>query len=276
VPENVNDPADNQPDFASRRARAYQVYYEHMPLRAEQFPVGADLKLYRRRKLGGLVNMYVLDTRQYRSHRAPANCDLATRVDGYCPEGLDPARTITGQAQQKWLINGLSRSNANWNLLANQVPFAPNDTNNDPAIVTLGGEKWDGYAAGRQQVLDAIAARGLGNTIVITGDVHTNFVRNVPPDYIHLDAEPVGTEFIGTSISTGGDRTISTVFGGDTNNPHLRFANNHHGYVRCTATPDLWQADYRVVPSVIEVDDGGVSTVASFVVEKGRAGALQV
>ena len=276
VPENVNDPADNQPDFASRRARAYQVYYEHMPLRAEQFPVGADLQLYRRLRLGSMINVYVLDTRQYRSHRAPANCDLTERVDGYCPEGLDPTRTITGAAQQKWLINGLSRSNANWNLLANQVPFAPNDSNNDPAIVTLGGEKWDGYAAGRQEVLDAIAARGLGNTIVITGDVHVNFVRNVPPDYIHLDAEPIATEFVGTSISTGGDRTISTVFGGNANNPHLRFNNNHHGYVRCTATPDLWQADYRVVPTVIQPDDGGVSTLASFVVEKGRAGALQV
>jgi len=274
VPENVNDPADNQPDFASRRARAYQVYYEHMPLRAEQFPVGADLQLYRRLKLGSLINVYVLDTRQYRSHRAPANCDLTERVDGYCPEGLDPTRTITGAAQQQWLIKGLSRSNANWNLLANQVPFAPNDTNSDPAIVTLGGEKWDGYAAGRQEVLDAIAARGLGNTVVITGDVHANFVRNVPPDYIHLDAEPIATEFVGTSISTAGDRTISTVFGGNTNNPHLRLSDNHHGYVRCKATRHLWQADYRVVPTVATPDDGGVSTLASFVVEKGRAGAL--
>ena len=43
-----------------------------------------------------------------------------------------------------------------WNLLANQVPFAPNDTNADPLIKTHGGEKWDGYPAGRQKVLDAI------------------------------------------------------------------------------------------------------------------------
>ena len=117
------------------------------------------------------------------------------------------------------------------------------------------------------------AAR-LGNTVVITGDVHANFVRNVPPDHVHLDAEPVATEFIGTSISTGGDRTLSTVFGADANNPHLQFSDNHHGYVRCTVTPDQWRSDYRVVPSVIEPVDGGVSTLASFVVEKGRAGAI--
>ena len=40
IPENAADPADNLPDFASRRARAYQAYYEHMPLRAAQLPVG--------------------------------------------------------------------------------------------------------------------------------------------------------------------------------------------------------------------------------------------
>jgi len=84
----------------------------------------------------------------------------------------------------------------------------------------------------------------------------------------------VATEFVGTSVTTGGDRTLSTVFGNNANNPHLQFSDNHHGYVRCTVTPRLWRADYRVVPSVIDAADGGVSTIASFVVEKGRAGAL--
>jgi alkaline phosphatase D len=276
TPENPADPTDNLPDFASRRARAYQVYYEHMPLRAAQIPTGPDMQLYRHLSFGELLSVQVLDTRQYRSHRAPATCALAERVDGYCPSALDPSRTIAGAAQDAWLINGLTQSTARWNLLANQVPFAPNDTNADPLIKTLGGEKWDGYPAGRQKVLDAIAARGLGNTIVITGDVHVNFVRNVPPNHIQLDAEPIATEFIGTSISSGGDRTLATTFGGNANNPHLRLTDNHHGYVRCTVTPQLWRSDYRVVPSVVQADDGGVSTLASFVVEQGKAGAQQI
>jgi alkaline phosphatase D len=248
APENPADPADNQPDFASRRARAYQTYYEHMPLRAAQFPVGPFLTLYRRLEFGDMLSVNVLDTRQYRSHRAPANCLLTERVDGYCPGALDPTRTIEGQEQQSWLLDGLARSTARWNMLANQVPFAPNDTNANPLIRTFGGEKWDGYPADRQAVVDLIAARGLVNTIVITGDVHQNFVRNVPPDHVRLGAEPVATEFVGTSISSGGDRTLTTVFGGNANNPHLRFSDTHHGYVRCTLTPDLWRSDYRVVP----------------------------
>ena len=265
------DPAD-QAIFAERRARAYQVYYEHMPLRAAQVPSGPNLQLYRRLAFGDLVQVNVLDTRQYRSHRAPANCALVERVNGYCPTALDVTRTIQGVQQRNWLIDGLGHSTASWNLLANQVPFAPNDTNANPDIRTFGGEKWDGYPFDRQEVLNFIAARGLRNTIVITGDVHVNFVRNVPPDYIHLDAEPVATEFIGTSVSSGGDRTLSTVYGGNVNNPHLRFSDNHHGYVRCVLTPQLWRSDYRVVPTVL-AQDAPISTLASFVVEQGQAGA---
>jgi alkaline phosphatase D len=274
-PENPADPADNQPDFASRRARAYQTYYEHMPLRAAQLPTGPSLQLYRRLAFGNLLSMNVLDTRQYRSHRAPATCALTDRIDGYCPTALDPTRTIEGLAQQAWLLEGLGSATASWNVLANQVPFAPNDTNSDPAIRTFGGEKWDGYPVDRQQILDLLRTRRLTNTVVITGDVHQNFVRNVPPNHIQLDAEPVATEFIGTSISSGGDRTLTTVFGGNANNPHLRFMDNHHGYVRCQVTNNLWRTDYRIVPTVIQPDDGGVSTLATFVVEQGQAGAVQ-
>src|SRR5262245_313334 len=226
------------------------------------------MQLYRRLSFGNLLLVNVLDTRQYRSARAPATCAQSARIDGYCPSALDPTRTIEGPAQQAWLLDGLGKSTASWNLLANQVPFAPVDTNADPLIRNFGGEKWDGYPLDRKKVLDFLAQRNLVNTIVVTGDVHQNFVRNVPPDYIRLDAEPVATEFIGTSVSTAGDRTLLTVFGGNVNNPHLRFTDNHHGYVRCTMTSNLWRTDYRVIPSVISGDDGGVSTLASFVVEK--------
>ena len=159
LPENPADPADNQPDFAARRARAYQVYYEHMPLRAAQLPAGPFLQLYRRVTFGDLLSMHVLDTRQYRSKRAPAGCAAADRMYGFCPDALDPTRTIEGEAQQAWLLDGLASSTASWNVLANQVPFAPNDTNADPLVRNFGGEKWDGYPLDRQKVLDFIAGR---------------------------------------------------------------------------------------------------------------------
>src|SRR5688572_4753375 len=108
-------------------------------------------------------------------HAAGARCDRYCRVSSTLTDSISP------NCSRRY--DGLARSTARWYLLANQVPFAPNDTNADPTIRTFGGEKWDSYPADRQAVLDLIDARNLTNTVVITGDVHQNFVRNVPPDY---------------------------------------------------------------------------------------------
>ena len=72
------------------------------------------------------------------------------------------------------------------------------------------------------------------NPIVITGDAHVHSVRNVPPNFESFDGTPVATEFMGTSISIDGDSawpTITTIFGGDTENPHRLFQTNQRGYV---------------------------------------------
>jgi alkaline phosphatase D len=52
---------------AVRRAAAYQAYYETMPLRASALPSGSHMRLYRRLQFGNLIDLSVLDTRQWRS-----------------------------------------------------------------------------------------------------------------------------------------------------------------------------------------------------------------
>ena len=134
------------------------------------------------------------------------------------------------------------------------------------------GDNWDGYVAERQQLLDWIVARRTPNPIVITGDSHQNWLRNVPPNSDEFDAPPVATEFMGTSITSGGDPPApATSYGGDTQNPHIVFRNNNRGYVRCTVTPEAWTSEYRTVPTVMQ---RGVpaSTLAAFTVEDGRPG----
>jgi phosphodiesterase/alkaline phosphatase D-like protein len=82
---------------------------------------------------------------------------------------------------------------------------------------------WDGYVAERQVLLDWMVEKRTPNPIVITGDSHNNWVRNVPPDITNFDAPPVATEFMGTSISTNGDPgTGRFVRIGDAQNPHPR------------------------------------------------------
>lgn len=269
-----NDYADEIPQddvppevFLLRRAAAYQAYYEHMPLRRSSFPRGPDIPLYRRIHIGGLAEFNVLDTRQYRSDQPCARV-----VQLPCPAVFDPRRTILGDPQESWLLDGLAGSSATWKVLANQVPVAPVDRVEGPDV-GFNMDKWNGYVADRERLLGFIRDRRIANPVVITGDAHRNWLAELKGDLRDASSESLGVEFVGTSISSGGD-------GADTNprgeallrdNPHVKFYNEQRGYVRCTLTPRQWRSDYRVVPFVTR-PGAPVGTRASFVMEAGRPG----
>ncbi|MDQ3630546.1 MAG: alkaline phosphatase D family protein [Actinomycetota bacterium] len=183
---------DARPDFVKRLVAASQAYYEHLPLRASAKPSGPNMQLYRRAKFGDLAEFEVLDTRQYRSDVARCGGDPT------CPEARDPARTMLGDEQERWLLDGLAASGARWNVIANQVPLREQ-------INKVGGDKWDGYLAQRERLLSFLAEREPSNPVVVTGDAHYNEVADLLADFEDPASEIVGTEFIGTSISTGGD-----------------------------------------------------------------------
>jgi alkaline phosphatase D len=273
----IDDPDEPLENVAARRAAAYLAYWEHAPLARARKPVGKDMLLYRRIDWGSLAQFHVLDTRQYRSNQMAEQCAAAQRdrESGYCPEQLDPARVMLGTQQREWLLKNLGGSNASWNVLANQVPFAPDDFTLLLDRRAFRPDRWDGYVAERQRVLDFIAERGLRNVVAITGDSHVNAVRNVPPDFRSMDGTPVATEFVGTSISTNGDTTPNTKDGGDPNNPHHLFYNDSRGYVIVDADPQHWTSTFRVVDS-ITVPQAPVSTIATFAVEQGMAGAYRL
>ncbi len=93
-----------------------------MPLRRSSVPQGPDMLLYRRVAYGNLAEFNVLDTRQYRDDQAAGD-----GTDPPNPEQQDPARTLTGAAQEKWLLDGLSSSSRTWNVLVQQVFMAQRD-----------------------------------------------------------------------------------------------------------------------------------------------------
>ena len=149
----------------------------------------------------------MLDGRQYRSDQ-PLGCTAAQRdPSGHCPDDLNPARTMLGAEQRDWLLEDLATTKARWNVLAQQTGFAPFNRATDGVTRNFGtgADSWDGYVAERQQILDWVVEHGTPNPVVLTGDTHQNWVRNVPPDFRSFDGPPVATEFMGTSISTNGD-----------------------------------------------------------------------
>ncbi len=119
--------------FLTRRAAAFQAYYEHMPLRRSSIPQGVEMQLYRRATFGDLLDMHLLDTRQYRNDQ-----DQRRR--------LDPRRSMLGGPQERWLLDNLAGPTARWNALAQQVFFSQLDLNTGPGR-TFNQDSWDNYVA---------------------------------------------------------------------------------------------------------------------------------
>ncbi|MBL1077432.1 alkaline phosphatase D family protein [Nocardia sp. 2] len=255
-----------QPEFARRRAAAFQAYYENMPLRKSSMPNDGALQLYRRLHWGDLATFHMLDTRQYRDDQA---CGDGLKS---CPARTDGARSITGAEQERWLLDGFRESRARWDVLGQQVFFAQLDL--DPGA----GEKnnldaWDGYAANRDRVVQGWVDAKVRNPVVLTGDVHAAWAADIKQRWDDPGSATLGTELVATSITSGGDGTesrpdVEAVLPG---NPHIRFFNNRRGYVRTRISPREVRADFRAVPYVSR-EGAPVETRASFVIEDGRPG----
>jgi phosphodiesterase/alkaline phosphatase D-like protein len=110
---------DGRP-FLERRANAYRAYYDHLPVSARSKPERPDSVLYRRFSVGRLMELAMLDTRQYRSDQACNDLFLSEP----CAEVDDPDRTMTGPEQERWLLEGLERSRARWNTIGQQTIMA--------------------------------------------------------------------------------------------------------------------------------------------------------
>ncbi len=267
----IFDQNGTPPDqFLPRRAIAFQAYYEHMPLRKASIPRGPDIQMYRRIRYGDLVQFNMLDTRQYRDDQA---CGDGTDID--CAAALDPSRTITGSAQEAWVLDGLDRSRARWNVLGQQVFMAQRDF--EPgALKRLSMDGWDGYAASRGRILGGVTERHVSNLIVLTGDVHASYAADLKLDFDNPASPTIGSEFVGTSISSGGDGVDFPASGTTllTENPHIKFVNTQRGYVVCEVSRQEWRATYKTVPFVT-TPDAPIATRAQFVVQDGVPGVQQ-
>jgi alkaline phosphatase D len=249
-----------------RRAAGYQAFYEFMPVRRSSMPAGPDMKIFHRLRYGNLLEFHVLDTRQYRSDQ-PCGDGQKPRCEG----ALSGDQTMMGPGQEKWLMDGLRASKARWNVLANQVMISQvAQIQNGVQIFSM--DKWDGYVAARNRLLSFLAQARPSNPIVITGDIHASYVADLKLDFDNPSSAAVGTEFVGTSITSGGDGNDLPGREMRALNPHVKFFNSRRGYVRATITPSLWTSDYRVLPYVSR-PDAPIETRASFVVESGRPGA---
>ncbi|MCX6610731.1 MAG: alkaline phosphatase D family protein [Acidobacteria bacterium] len=246
--------------FLERRANAYQAYYEHMPLRKPSLPRGTSLDLYRSLDYGKMARFHVLDTRQYRSDQP---CGDGRKPQ--CEAALSVEQTMLGEAQEKWLMAGMKAAPQTWNILANQVMFAKVDVKpGEGAEYSM--DQWSGYEVPRQRLIQFFDQAKPKNPVIITGDIHSNWVSDITTNA----NSHVGVEFVGTSITSGGDGTDLPI--AETNfkreNPNLHYFLAKRGYVSCSVDNKLFKSEYRIVPTVTS-PGSPIETRAKFVVEAG-------
>jgi alkaline phosphatase D len=256
--------------FLAIRVAAYQAYWEHMPLPNSMQPKGPSLRLYDRYRFGDLAELFVIDDRQYRAHNACHAESIRSRMLTGCAERLDPGRTMLGAEQEAWFADGMKRASTRWNVIAQQTLMAQLDRGKNGKH-TFWADGWDGYPAGRQKLLDTVAASPVRDTIVLGGDVHSFWATDLKRDFSRPDSATVATEFVGGSITSEGpsDKAFQAML---PHNPHIKYAKSGiNGYGVVSLEGKSANVAFRTVRSVKEAHSP-IAITARFAVEAGRPG----
>ena len=183
---NLHDESRDGP-WAERVRVALRARWEWLPIR---LPDPSDPgRVYRGVRLGKLADLFLINTRTHRDPPAPP------------PEMHDPNRTELGLPQRKWLFDELDRSSATWRIIGNPSVLGTTwrkdlpDSARLPLLKTkliaadgLGPDydQWDGYPAERYLLMRKIRDHKLGNTVVLSGDIHIGLAQELKMDPAQL------------------------------------------------------------------------------------------
>jgi phosphodiesterase/alkaline phosphatase D-like protein len=207
-----------------------RAFFEYLPLR--QNPNDGEFRIDRSVRWGQHAELFFLDGRQFRSEERFCNPDpipdgpetpdtlfspfvedeaLAVQVDPVigpvaaqllllpsdpdcvANELEDPSRTILGAQQLADLEQALLDSTATFKIIVNNTPLS--------RIFVTPYDRWDGYAAEQQELLDFIAANlDPSRTLVLTTDFHTNMAIQ-RPELTEVIVGPIGQQTFGSTVA---------------------------------------------------------------------------
>lgn len=174
-----------------------------------------------------------------------------------------------GAVEERWLEQGLKSSKEKWQVIGNQSMAASIDSAVGPEH-RVSMDSWSGYPAAQKRFIDMLGKHAPNRSVVITGDNHANWVNELRTDR----GQTVATEFLGTSITSGGDGSDRSNFFNDAvaaENPHVKWQNNRRGYFVCDVNADTWRTEFRTVPYVSR-PGAPVETPSKWRLTRGRAG----
>ena len=247
------------------------------------------LRIWRNFQLGNLLDLTMLDTRQYDR----SITDLYWNTDYVHGISNDAGRSMMGPRQENWfystLIDSAARG-ATWRVIGSQTVFSRiNESYAYGNVNPLDYDAWDGYQANRNRTFDTLMRNNISNNIVISGDSHANWVSDlVWLDHADYDqatgAGAIGVEFAGTAVSSpcpyGQNITIaraqnqsSLLIGA---NQELQWSELYYrGYFEIYITHASVKAQYFGLPTVINRNPNEIS-LANFTVLSGANRLLRV
>jgi alkaline phosphatase D len=164
--EVINDFSGGAGRLMETGRRAFLDYFPILP------PPEEPGRLYRKFSWGSLLEVFILDTRQYRS----PNTDL----DG-------PRKTMLGAAQKRWLIDGVTGSTAVWKVVVSSVSLSvptggkAHDSWSNANILGFPEENATGFSWERDGILRSFRERGVKNLVFLSADVHhAELIRHHP------------------------------------------------------------------------------------------------
>jgi alkaline phosphatase D len=264
--------------FLLRRAAAYRAFYEHMPVRPIlSHPEGPVMRVYDRVTFGDLIEISMIDGRQYRSREAcygpPFKGGGHVETNETCPERLSAGRSMMGFAQEAWLYAGFANSKAQWNVIGQDVLMAQYHEKQN-GLDGFWTDDWDGYPANRTRLLKRIADTRVANPVVLGGDIHSFFANDLRVDFDDPSSPVVATEFVGTSISSYA--APYELFAQTLNeNPHVHFFESRKRGYGCV---DLDRSKMNVRMQVVSDahdPNASISTLKTFTVENGKPGVVE-
>ena len=276
-------------DFYARRSAAIKAYYEWMPIREQQ----NKRRIFREFKIGKLIHLIMLDTRQFGRDKQIQPKDYLTK------SGFNQAkfyndlnsdnRKLLGTEQLDWIENRIINSSAVWTIFGQQVLMAklkfPDISKMlkskeipsflQPYLKFLGLgipsnlDAWDGYPAERNKLYKIMSDAKKG-FVSLAGDTHNSWVSELKDK----SGSKLGVELGAPSVTSPGITDILTL---DKKkfvesivkiNNELKWMDpSNRGYLSLNCMEDKIIASFNYIKELEEINSD-ISSSKSFVLHR--------
>ncbi len=128
--------------------------------------------LYRSFRWGRDVELFLVDARSFRSPNT-------------APDSAEQPKTMLGEAQRQWLIDGITRSEATWKIVSVDVPLAApsgSDPDHNGRDSWASGDSATGFERELGQIVLALDQAHVKNLVFAATDVHYAQITRFAPD----------------------------------------------------------------------------------------------